>query len=165
MHYAWVSCLRTDINLTYWEQFLMPQSQIWTSCSLTHVNNKNSIQFPKKGACVLTVSQHTEIFVFQFAIRSNQKCSKVIGIFRHFRQHLEVFGKSKEIFGIGWDVFGNHFQDKTKLSHIWIRKSWQVYKTYFKSYKILAVGSTKLKAKLQEEAWGRELEAHVSRSI
>ena len=36
-HYAWVSRLRTkDINLTHRGQFLTPDSQIRTSCSLTH---------------------------------------------------------------------------------------------------------------------------------
>ena len=122
MHYAWIPCLRAkNIDLTHQGQFLMPDSQIWTSCSLAH--DKNSMKFPpcQKGAlcwlCVLTLSQHTKI-IFHVSV-----CIWIWGTGNHFvgksldifGKRSDIFGKSSEIFGSGCYVFGNP------------RKSWQVY--------------------------------------
>ena len=52
-------------------------------------------------------------------IRSNQKCSKVVGTSSDIFGNIgEVFRKSSEIFGSGWDVFGHPDHDKTKISRI-----------------------------------------------
>ena len=57
MHHARVSRLWTkDIDLTHQGQFLTPDSQIQTNCSLTH---KLRVLF-----CVLTKSKHAKIVVF-----------------------------------------------------------------------------------------------------
>ena len=90
-HYTWVSRLRTkDIDLTHQGQFLTPDSQIRTSCSkktLFHFRFLMYYFFP-------LYKNHKS---FQMStIRSNRKCSKVVGI------SSDIFGnvrKSSEIVG------------------------------------------------------------------
>ena len=56
-------------------------------------------------------------------IRSNQKCSKVVGT------SSENFRKIVGNIRSGWDIFGNPGHDKTKISRIRLGKSWQVNNT------------------------------------
>ena len=89
------------------------------------INNKDSIKFPtKKALCVdfvSTLSQNANILVFQFAFGFG-------GLETTSSEHLRTFSRTlSEIFGSGCYVFGNPGHDETKISHIYLRKSWQVY--------------------------------------
>ena len=58
---------------------------------------------------LLTVSQHAKIFIKAL------KCQQSVGI-GSVRQHSRVIGKLSEIFGSGWDIFGNNGHDETHFT-------------------------------------------------
>ena len=57
----------------------------------------------------LTKSKHAKILIFSVSLKVLKHLWKIWG---HFRQSLEVFGKSSEIFGRCWDVSGNSGHNK-----------------------------------------------------
>ena len=50
-------------------------------------------------------------------------------IFKYFQQGSEVVEESFKIFGSRWDIFRNPGHGKMKISDIWLRESWQDYRT------------------------------------
>ena len=73
-------------------------------------------------SCITTHKNFCERFQMS-TIRSNQKCSKVVGT------SSENFRKIVGNIRSGWDIFGNPGHDKTKISRIRLGKSWQVNNT------------------------------------
>ena len=96
MHYTWVSCLRTkDIELTHQGQYLTPDSQIRTV-----VLKKTSFHF--RFVMYHFFALYNKRKSFQMStIRSNCKCSKVIGIssdiFCNVRKSWENGRKSSDV--------------------------------------------------------------------
>ena len=133
-YYARVSRLWTkDIDLTHQGQFLTPDSQIETICSLTRLITKLNLIFLKifqKGA--------------QF-YHNTLKC-RLWNSFRsahRWSEHLRTFSATFVSLWKNWQKCFGYSSDKVKTSRIWLRKSWQVYVTAKQSlisFKLMVCG-------------------------